>query len=129
VADVSGTSEQPALLASCDKTKNEFDNPLPTGITAFPGQTLSIASYTTLSQPAWENAIKELAANNAPYTAGLEVVGCVRYEFATDHSEHRTYFAYNLTRQTGPLGAQLDQIDPKDFLFVPSIGNGAFDAN
>jgi hypothetical protein len=129
-------SEQPEQQQACEKTTDEFGTRLlAAGPTVFPGQTLTIGSYAAFSQTAWEVAIKEtIEKSNNSSNAGLGIVGCILYEFATDHSIHTTYFAYNLLRHINneggyPLGPQLDQIDQKDFVFNPSIGPGSFDAD
>ncbi len=123
-------SDGPKQKLACEKKTNEFGDPLPSGTTVFPGQAFSISSYAIVPRQAWEDAIKEnLGRSGGHVSAGLVFAGCVRYEFAVDHSAHRPFFAYQVSRNGSPLGAQLDEVDPKEFIFVPSIGSGAFDAD
>jgi type II secretory pathway pseudopilin PulG len=48
-----------ALSRACNKTKDEFENPLANGTTIFPGQSLTSPAYVVLHTQAWDSATKK----------------------------------------------------------------------
>ena len=94
------------------------------GLAIFPNETISKRIGFTIQKGAVEDGIKSLGLPKRLFQP--IIIGCIRYLFAADMSQHATGFVFNVMHQPpeGILSAeQGDVFRERIWLINPEIGN------